>query len=44
MVGLLTLKKLRNLSNESVVEQWVESGYFQYFCGEAYFQWNPPCP
>ncbi len=43
MVGLLILKQLRNLSDESVVEQWVESVYFQYFCGEAYFQWRPPC-
>jgi len=43
MVGLLILKQLRNLSDEAVVEQWVESGYFQYFCGEAYFQWNFPC-
>lgn len=43
MVGLLILKQLRNLSDESVVERWVENGYYQYFCGEAFFQWELPC-
>ena len=43
MVGLLILKQLRNLSDVSVVERWVENGYYQYFCGEAYFQWEFPC-
>jgi IS5 family transposase len=43
MTGLLILKQLRNLSDESVVERWVENGYYQYFCGEAYFQWEFPC-
>jgi len=43
MLGLLILKQLRNLSDESVVERWVENGYYQYFCGEAYFQWEFPC-
>ena len=43
MIGLLILKQLRNLSDESVVERWVENGYYQYFCGEAFFQWEFPC-
>lgn len=43
MVGLLILKQLRNLSDESVVERWVENGYYQYFCGEKFFQWKFPC-
>ena len=43
MVGLLILKQLRNLSDESVVERWVENGYYQYFCGEAFLQWEFPC-
>lgn len=43
MVGLLILKQLRNLSDESVVERWVENGYYQYFCGEAFFKWKFPC-
>lgn len=43
MVGLLILKQLRNLSDESVVERWVENGYYQYFCGEKFFTWQFPC-
>ena len=43
MIGLLILKQLRNLSDESVVERWVENGYYQYFCGEAFLQWEFPC-
>lgn len=43
MVGLLILKQLRNLSDESVVERWVENGYYQFFCGEAFLQWELPC-
>lgn len=31
MCGLLILKHLRNLSDESVVEQWSENAYYQYF-------------
>lgn len=43
MVGLLLLKQLRNLSDEGVVERWVENGYYQFFCGETFFQWDFPC-
>jgi IS5 family transposase len=43
MVGLLILKHLRNLSDESVVEQWSENAYYQYFCGESYFGSSAPC-
>jgi len=43
MVGLLILKQLRNLSDEAVVERWVENGYYQFFCGEAFLQWEFPC-
>lgn len=31
MVGLIILKHIRNLSDESVVEQWAENAYYQYF-------------
>ena len=31
MVGLLILKHLRDVSDESVVEQFSENAYFQYF-------------
>ena len=40
MCGLLILKHLRNLSDESVVEQWSENAYYQHFCGMQEFT---PC-
>ncbi len=40
MVGLLLLKRIYNLGDETVIEQWVPNPYFQYFCGEAEFQWT----
>jgi|ERR1035438_2138666 IS5 family transposase len=43
MVGLLMLKHIRNLSDESVVEQWAENAYYQYFCGEKVFASKEPC-
>lgn len=42
MVGLLLLKQLENLSDELVVERWVQNPYYQYFCGEVEFQWSFP--
>lgn len=43
MCGLLILKHLRNISDESVVEQWSENAYFQYFCGMSEFTPSFPC-
>ncbi len=43
MVGLLILKHVRNLSDETVVEQWEENSYYQYFCGETSFVRGKPC-
>ncbi len=43
MVSLLILKQLRNLSDESIVEQWSENVYYQYFSGELYFAPKLPC-
>jgi transposase, IS5 family len=43
MVALLILKQLRSLSDESVVEQWSENSYYQYFSGEVYFVPQLPC-
>lgn len=43
MVGLILLKHLRNISDESVVEQWAENSYYQYFCGETIFVPAVPC-
>jgi len=33
MVGLLLLKQIENLSDERVVEAWVQNPYYQSFCG-----------
>lgn len=43
MVGLLILKHIRNISDESVVEQWSENLYYQYFCGQQEFVSSQPC-
>lgn len=43
MAGLLILKHIRNVSDESVVEQWRENAYYQYFCGMTQFSTKPPC-
>jgi IS5 family transposase len=43
MVGLLLLKQLHNLGDETVVAQWVQNPYWQFFCGLAEFQWSVPC-
>lgn len=43
MCGLLILKHVRNLSDESVVEQWSENAYYQYFCGMSEFTASYPC-
>ncbi len=43
MVGLLLLKQLENLSDERVVEAWVQNPYYQAFCGMEHFQWEFPC-
>ena len=42
MVGLNYLKHTFNLSDEQVVERWVENPYWQYFCGEQYFSHRLP--
>jgi IS5 family transposase len=43
MVGLLILKHLRNISDESVVEQYSENVYYQYLCGQSEFVAKLPC-
>ena len=42
MVGLQYLKHCYGLSDEAVVSGWVENPYWQYFCGETYFQHEAP--
>lgn len=43
MCGLLILKYLSNLSDESLVEQWGENAYYQYFCDMQEFTSSAPC-
>lgn len=43
MVGLSMLKHLENLSDEVLIERWVQNPYYQAFCGETEFQWQLPC-
>ena len=38
MAGLAILKSMYNLSDEELTGRWVENPYFQYFCGEEFFQ------
>jgi IS5 family transposase len=42
MAGLCFLKDLKGLSDEEVCAVWRENPYFQYFCGEQYFQHRLP--
>jgi len=42
IVGVILLKRVYNQSDESVIERWQENPYWQYFCGETYFQHEPP--
>jgi IS5 family transposase len=43
VAGLLYLEHAFKVSDERVVEQWLESPYWQYFCGETFFQHEFPC-
>ena len=36
------LKYTYNLSDEAVCAQWVENPYYQYLCGEEFFQHELP--
>jgi len=42
MIGLHLLKHMYQLSDERVCEAWVENPYYQFFCGEKYFQHRLP--
>jgi transposase, IS5 family len=42
MVGLHLLKHARGVSDDQVCAQWIENAYFQFFCGETYFQTKLP--
>jgi transposase, IS5 family len=38
MAGLAILKHTYDLGDEALCERWAENPYFQYFCGEEFFQ------
>jgi len=40
--GVLLLRRMFNASDERAVEIWKENPYWQYFCGEVYFQHESP--
>jgi IS5 family transposase len=42
MIGLLLLKHIYNLSDEAIVDRWIENPYWQYFSGEKVFQTKKP--
>jgi transposase, IS5 family len=42
MVGLHYLKYTYGLSDEAVVEGWIENPYWQYFCGGIFFEHGFP--
>ncbi len=42
MVGLSYLKHVHDVSDEEVVEGWVDNPYWQYFCGEEFFRHDTP--
>jgi IS5 family transposase len=37
MAGLAILKHMHDLSDEALCARWLESPYFQHFCGEEFF-------
>src|SRR5215213_6869330 len=42
MAGLSILKHMHDLSDEVLCERWIETPYWQLFCGEEFFQHTPP--
>jgi transposase, IS5 family len=42
MAGLAILKHTHDLSDEVLCARWVENPYYQYFCGEEFFQHRAP--
>lgn len=42
IVGLLLLKQIYDLGDETVMDRYIDSPYFQHFCGEIYFQYDYP--
>jgi IS5 family transposase len=42
MAGLHLLQHAKGLSDDAVCAAWLENPYFQYFCGETFFQHRLP--
>lgn len=42
IAGLFFLKQMFNVSDDDLPGRWVENPYWQYFCGEQYFQHEFP--
>ena len=42
MAGLALLKHMYDLSDEALCDRWIENPYFQFFCGEEFFQHQLP--
>src|SRR6478672_4632750 len=42
MAGLALLKHMYDLSDEALCDRWIENPYFQFFCGEEFFQHRLP--
>jgi len=42
IAGLHYLKHMHKLSDEEVLNRWVENPYWQYFCGEEWFRHELP--
>ncbi len=42
IVGLFYLKAIYHVSDEDLVQRWMENPYWQYFCGEQYWQHELP--
>ncbi len=38
MAGLAILKHMHDLSDEVLCDRWLENPYYQFFCGEEFFQ------
>ncbi len=43
MIGLTIVKYIDDLSDERVIQLYIENPYVQAFCGQVEFQKNPPC-
>ena len=42
MIGLNLLKMVFELGDKAVLDHWLENPYWQHFCGEVTFKYQPP--